>query len=399
MRTFISRVVDDKGKRSTLIREGAHEGAIIRDLNQEGYYILSVKTVDQDSGQGLQKVSPKAVLEFTQILMTLSSNGLKLKEALSIAKRLGSPLVNPLLIDIEARVAKGSSLYDALSAWKRSFSSLYLGLIRIGEKTGDLSAIFKRLSDYLVGRQALREKTISALIYPAFVMAIAILGAVLLVTLVLPGLSGMVSSLNPKAALLYQTNLKSFQFNAAVFLVVLMLCLLGVWRAFSLRHHNPAWALRLDSFILKVPLAGSFRRSFFGFNFSFAMETLLSSGYPLEEALEESSLVIDNRLYRKAMLNAREGITKQGLTFSQALKNERVFPPILVDWMAVGEGAQDLIGSFGQVRAFYQKETERLFSGFMGLIEPALIVVVGIVMLVMILNFITPIFTMMGNLL
>ncbi len=396
--TFVCRVIDAGGKRTVLRRDAPHEDSIVRDLNQEGYFILSVASASHDRGGGTTRLKSAVVLEFSQILATLTANGLAIKEALTIAQRLGGKAVAPLLNDVEVRVAKGSSLFDALSAWESSFSPLYLGLVRIGEKTGDLSSIFQQLVGYLAGRQVLRDKTVNSLVYPAFVLGLAFVGSILLLTVVLPGLTGMVSSLNPQAAAVYQGNVGRFQVVGGIVLAALALVAAAVITALSRRKSDDAWALRVDALLLRVPLWGAFTRASFGFNFSFAMETLLSTGYPLEEALQESSWVVGNRRYREGLIRARDSMLK-GVPLSEALRAQKVFPEVLIGWMAVGEGAQDLVRSFAQVRAFYQRDIDKLFSRFMNLVEPSLIVGVGVVLLVMILNFITPVFTMMGNLL
>jgi len=398
MSTFICSVVDVQGKRTEFRREAVHEAAVLRDLNQEGYFILSVKSASSETGLHVRKLKPALVLEFTQILATLMANGLRLKEALSIARRIGGKLVAPLLQHVEERVGKGDSLFESLSSWQSGFTLLYLGLVRIGEKTGDLATIFQRLSEYLVGRQALRSKTINSLVYPVFVLSVAVIGIVLLATLVLPGLTGMIGSLNPQAAALYQRNVSRFQAGAG--LVVAILAAAGgfVGLSFRARARNVELARRLDSFMLGIPMVRIFLRVSFGLNFSFAMETLLTSGYPLEEALEESSWVVGNLRYRDGLLRVRDLVVK-GVLLSEAMRQQGIFPQVLIGWMAVGEGAHDLVKSFAQVRIYYQQETDKLHSRFMNLAEPALIVTVGIILITLILTFITPIFTMLGNLL
>jgi len=398
MSTFICSVVDAQGKRTEFRRDAAHEAAILRDLNQEGYFILSVKSASSGTELHVRKLKPALVLEFTQILATLMANGLRLKEALSIARRIGGKSVSPLLQHIEERVGKGDSLFESIASWQSSFSPLYLGLVRIGEKTGDLATIFQRLSEYLVGRQALRSKTVNSLVYPVFVLSVAVIGIVLLATLVLPGLTGMIGSLNHQAAELYQRNVSRFQAGAAVVVAILAAAGAFIGLSFRLRSRNVELARRLDSFMLRVPIVRVFLRVAFGLNFSFAMETLLTSGYPLEEALEESSWVISNLRYRDGVMKVRDLVVK-GVILSEAMRQQGIFPQVLIGWMAVGEGAHDLVKSFAQVRVYYQQETDKLYSRFMNLAEPALIVTVGIILITLILTFITPIFTMLGNLL
>jgi type II secretory pathway component PulF len=398
MSTFVCRVVDSAGKRSVFRRDAAHEAAVLRDLNQEGYFILSVQPTSTTSGLPIRRLKPALVLEFTQVLATLMANGLGLKEALSIAGRIGGKSVAPLLQHAGERVGKGDSLFESLSEWRSGFSPLYLGLVRIGEKTGDLATIFQRLSDYLIGRQMLRSKTINSLVYPVFVLGIAVIGIILLATLVLPGLTGMIGSLNPQAAAVYHGNVLRFQTGACLIVAILAAIggLLGL--SFRLRSHNADWAARFDAALLKLPIAGLFFTFSFGLNFSFAMETLLTSGYSLEEALVEGSWVVSNLHYRTGLLHVRDRVVK-GVLLSEALRMERIFPEVLVGWMAVGEGAHDLVKSFAQVRAYYQQGTDKLYARFMNLAEPGLIVMVGIILITLILTFITPIFTMLGNLL
>jgi len=398
MSTFICSVVDAKGNRTSFRRDAAHEAAVLRDLNQEGYFIISVQPASAAGVLPTRKLKASLVLEFTQVLATLMANGLRVKEAISIARRVGGKTVTPLLEHVEQRVEKGDSLFDSLSAWKSGFSPLYLGLVRIGEKTGDLATIFQRLGDYLRGRQALRSKTINSLVYPAFVLAVAVIGIVLLATLVLPGLTGMIGSLNPQAAAIYKRNVLNFQVGAGVFIAIIAMVVGTILVSFNLRSHNGDWARQFDAFLLKLPVVGLFSQVSFGLNFSFAMETLLTSGYSLENALEESSWVVSNLTYRNGMARVKDRVVK-GVLLSEALRQEGIFPQLLIGWMAVGEGAHDLVKSFAQVRAYYQQESEKLTGRFMNLAEPALIVTVGIIMITLILTFVTPIFTMLGNLL
>ena len=240
-------------------------------------------------------------------------------------------------------MGKGDSLFDTLSEWRSGSPPLYLGLVRIGEKTGDLATIFQRLSDYLVGRQALRSKTVSSLVYPVFVLAIAVIGIILLATLILPGLTGMIGSLNPQAAALYQRNVLRFQTGAGVF-GPSSPSSAALSDSRSACERATRWARPPRQLPPGVPVLGRFFRVAFGLNFSFAMETLLTSGYTLEEALEEGSWAVGNLRYRDGLMNVRDRVVK-GVLLSEALRQERVFPQVLIGWMAVGEGAHDLVKS------------------------------------------------------
>jgi type II secretory pathway component PulF len=243
----------------------------------------------------------------------------------------------------------------------------------------------------------MRAKVVNSLIYPLFVLCVAVTGIILLLIVILPKLSGMIGSLNPEAAAVYRRNIAGFNTGASILITSLSAVTVIIVIALRRRSRDAEWARRFDAMVLRTPIVGTFARCSFGLNFSFAMETLLTSGYSLEDALSESSFVIASAAFRSGILAAREAVIK-GRPLSRALLDERIFPQALTGWMAVGEGANDLVKSFAQVRAFYQKETDTLYSRFMNLAEPALIVTVGGILIILILTFITPIFTMLGRL-
>ncbi len=261
-----------------------------------------------------------------------------------------------------------------------------------------MAAIFARLATYLLSRKTLRDKTVSALVYPAFILSVVVVGLVLLAIFVLPNLTGMISSMNAKAAQQYQLNIEGFQVKLIITIILFIIIALGVTLALVAKKTRPLWAIFIDGLFLKIPGLRGFLAANFGLNFAFAMETLLNSGYTLEEALQEGEAVAENQRFALGLSRAREKVMK-GLKFSESLQEENVFPSLLVGWMAIGEGAHDLVKSFAQIRTYYQSELDKLFTRVMNLAEPVLIAVVGAILLMVIMTFITPIFTMMQNVL
>ncbi len=146
MKQFTCFVASPEGRRQTIYREAPHKEAVLRDLNQEGYVILSVE-VSSERSNSTSRIKSEIVLEFTQILATLTANGLKLNEALTVAQKLGRSKVSGLLAFCAQRVSKGESLYHTLSNFRSGFPPIYLGLIRIGEKTGDRGGNLCSFSD------------------------------------------------------------------------------------------------------------------------------------------------------------------------------------------------------------------------------------------------------------
>jgi len=399
METYQVRVADAKGRRSVVRRSGAQLEMVLRDLHQEGYFVLGVDEGRAPSQAKGRAISPKVLIELTQTLANLLGNGLTLGEALSLARDVfpTGPLKG-VLTDLASRVGKGQSLHDALSAWGKGLPPLYLGLIRIGEKTGDLSRVLGRLDEYLQARKQIADKTGNALAYPLLVMGIAVVGMTLLMTTVFPALTEIVASVNQGAAANYARGLSGFQTTAALVAGTVVLLAVAVaalrWRARS----QPQLRERLDALWLRVPLAGPFALHEFGWNASFALETLLAAGYSVEDGLTEVSGVVANRFLRSRLVRVRERVIK-GEALSQALTAEGGFPATFISWIAVGEAANDLGKSFGQLRRYYQQEWEKTMARWLALVEPGLILVVGAVLLGLILTFVTPVFSMLGNIL
>jgi type II secretory pathway component PulF len=369
---------------------------LIRDLNAEGFLIMGVTEAGSRNPASQGRLKPTLVLRFTEILTTLMANGLSLKEALALVRTLGGKPLAVFLETLYGKVQKGQSLHSALESGPQGFSPLYLGLVRIGEQTGDLAAILPRLADYLKSRNALRQKTINALVYPSFVLAVALIGVALLSIFVLPVLTGAIGGVNPDAAGQYQKNVAGFQWGAGMLFAVLALVALGIIALLGSSRVNTVLAERLDGLLLQIPLVRDLVWQTFGLHVSFAMEILLTSGFSVEVSLQECQAIIGNRAVRSQWTRVRDRVVK-GQPLSHALREEKNFPGTFLGWVEVGEAAHDLKKSFHQLRDFYQNQVDVLSARFTSLVEPALIVVVGGLMILLVLTFVTPIFTMLGR--
>ena len=397
MNRYQCQVAHADGKRVSFERTAVSEAVVIRDLSSEGYFILGIQEVGSLRSSTATKLSPASVVKFTEILATLMQNGLTLKDALALAKPLGGKDLGLFLAQLDAQVNKGTSLHQALSAVGRGFSPLYLGLVRIGESTGDLGAIFPRLVEFLKADKAIRDKTISALVYPVFVLTVALVGIALLSLFVLPTLTESIGGVNRQIALSYQSNVASFQFGTALVFTIITL-VVGAFVGLRLAARSSAKvALTFDSWILRLPMAGTLVWQLFSLNVSFALEILLSSGFSLEAALKESASIISNRSLGASWSRVQESVVR-GSTLSAALRLENRYPQTFCGWVEVGEAAHDLKRCFAQLRTYYQHELDVLSTRFSNLAEPVLIVLVGILIILLVLTFITPIFTMLGSL-
>lgn len=339
------------------------------------------------------------VLEFTEMMGLLAESGLSLKDALEVARSMESD--GPLR-DLSERILepirRGRSFAQAVAAAEDAFPPMYRGMIAIGDRVGSLERIFPPLAAYLRQRKALREKTAGALAYPLLVLAVSLVGTLAVVVFVVPRLEIIFEGFGGAAGERLRANVRTMN---ALLLSAAFLGLAGIGAAalFRLaRFRSAAAAAFLDRIVLRLPVAGPFAAALETLNFSFAMETLVAGGVPIEAAMEEAAAVAENAAFRAAVLDARRDVVR-GIPLSVAFGEREEFPPYLSRWISVGERSGQSVRVFAQVRAYFQGEVDRGMQRFMALVEPALIAAVGIVVLLIVLLLIVPLFSMFGSIL
>jgi type II secretory pathway component PulF len=339
----------------------------------------------------------KAVLEFTEMMELLIGAGLSLKDALelftAINRNSRGDLLGRRLSDL---INRGFSFAQAVRSMEDTFSPIYRGMIRVGDKVGSVESIFPRLSSYLRDQKKMRDKISAALAYPILVLAVSILGGLGLVFFVLPKLQAIFAGFGGNEGGRIEANIRSME---TVLLAFVVLLILGVSVVLALRktgEQAEETACLLDGVLLRLPLIGGFIASWESLNFSFAMEVLTGGGVSVETAIDEAADVVSNRAYRRALKTAREKIINGG-NIAGAFSGERIFPVYMSRWLSIGERSGKTENIFSRIRFYFQGEIERRTSQFVLLIEPAMIVVVGVVMLWIVGGIILPLFSMYGS--
>ncbi len=401
MPVYVCRVANDKGRIEELLREAASEEPLLRELSSRNLFVLSVKELvkGQTAPRTNRRFSRRVVYELTDLLALMLGSGLSLKDAIEVAQSVsnrgaGSELVTLLL----ERIRKGSTLAAALEEAGGSFPPVYRGMVRIGERIGSHDQVFARLSSYLRDEKKLRERIGAALLYPAIVLGVAIISAVVIVVFLFPRLREIFSQLGAGMAGKVETLMSSLTTSFAV-LGALLPAAAGICVAtVRARQRGGPLAIRIDAFFLRVPLVSSFLIQRELLNFAFAMETLTASGVSIEEALSEGADSVGNNALKSEIVEIREKVIK-GDHLSTAFSASTLFPSRVARWVAIGERIGHVEKVFGQLRAYYQQEVEKWINRLMTLIEPAFIVVLGILIILFVVFFIVPIFSLYGNIL
>ena len=384
------RVVDSEGRPKVIERSASSPRSLSLELRKEGLGLVACSQAEERRNE---RLSQALILEFTEGLELLFAQNLCLKDAVRVLKTIETrPRLKALVASLEDGLAKGQSMAQALEPYKDSFPPLYLGLIRIGELSGNLKSVLPQLKRYLRGKKKMREKVLGSLMYPALILIVLVAGMAALTAFVLPTFLKVAESLGGKEGGLLRSRLVGFQ---TAFIVVFA-ALLGVAGLFALARRRPRSRLVLDRFFLT---RHPFDRLFAPMelqNLCFALGSLLESGYAVEVALGECAGITGNRALASALEEAR-GLAQKGQRLSSAFRATGLFPETFCSWIAVGEEAHDLRPAIARLREYYEGEFEKLSGATMNLIEPVLILLVGAILLLVILQFIGPIYALLGG--
>jgi type II secretory pathway component PulF len=344
--------------------------------------------------------SKTAVLEFTEMMELLLESGLSLRDALELltgneGSDGGAAFLAGGILD---RIRGGVSFAQAVFSMQETFPPIYRGMIRVGYAAGSVERIFPRLSMYLRDQKKLRDKTAAALAYPILVLILAFAGTIGLVFFVLPKMEAIFGSFGGGSAEQIRGNIAAMEKGMLCLAGFVLLVITTVIVLKRLGRRFPETGRYFDYTILRLPLAGGFFSSWESLNFSFAMEVLTSGGVSVEAALAEAEAVVSNSAYRLALQAVREEVLN-GMNLSRAFCGRKLFPPCLSRWVAIGESSGRTEKIFSQVRSYFQEEIDRIMNRFLLLIEPALIALIGAVILAFVLGVVLPLFSVYGNIL
>lgn len=344
-------------------------------------------------------LNSREILEAFTLLESFTSAGVLLKEALLFAGDLAHrPALREFFAALRAGILKGRPMSKFLAETQPRVPAVVTGMLAVAERTGETARLFTKIQSYLAENGELAQKVRGALIYPAMIGAILVLGLAGLWIFVLPAFAGFARQMGGAAGrelLALSGNLGAVLGGG---LGLLSLTGLGTAAALAVRKRNEGWARTLDAWFYRLPGVGLWAKTLAVHQFASALEVLLAGGVPLPEALEEARAVVPNRDFARRCDQLRRKVVG-GSSLSAALKHAGLFPGPLVQWVAVGEktGRHDEV--FAQIRRFTARDLDRWTTRFTQLLEPSMTVVMGLVMILFIVGFILPLLNVYGNLL
>jgi len=354
----------------------------------EGRHVSSTQAISRSSA-----LSANDLALMTRQFATLLVAGLPLVEALGVlVDQAEKKPVKSLFADVREQIRGGKSLSAALESHEKDFSTIYVHMVRAGEASGALDQILFRLAEFLEKQLSLKNKVTNAILYPALMLIVGVSVLFFLMTFVVPKITAVFTSM--KQALPWPTValMSVSRFFADYWMVVVGLVLGGVF-FFRKLVRTERGKMAVDRLTLRLPLIGDVARMVSISRLTSTLATMLSSGVQLLDALDVSKRVMNNRVLEETVEGARQNI-REGETIADPLKRSGEFPALVTHMIAVGERSGEMEEMLRRVSQIYDGEVERVITRLTSLLEPIMILVMGVVVFFIVVAILLPIFEM-----
>lgn len=380
---FLYKAIDQKGEQKNGSIEAINIDVAINSLQRRDLVISAITPAEQKGGvlnmnmTFLERVKMKDVVMMSRQMATLFEAQVS---ALRIFRLLAAETENPKLGRVMYQISEdlqgGSSISAALAQHPKIFSSFYISMVKAGEESGKLDQTFLFLADYLDRTYEITSKAKNALIYPAFVIFTFITVMVLMLTLVIPKISSILIDSGQEIPVYTKAviALSNFFVNYGVFILIAIA--IGIFLLFRFRMTSVGKE-SFDRFKLAVPYVGNLYQKLYLSRISDNLNTMLSSGISMIKALELTQDVVDNKIYQDAITASIEDV-KGGSPVSDAFGKHDEFPRILIQMMKVGEETGNLGEILSTLSKFYRREVSTAVDTLVDLIEPMMIVALGL---------------------
>jgi type IV pilus assembly protein PilC len=398
---FKYKALDEKGENKEGQIDAPNRDIAISGLQRRGLVVVSIKEESEAKSvlemSFFEKVKPKDVVILSRQIATLFDAQVSaLKAFTMLAANTESKLLRKKLAQIGDDLQAGVSISGALARHPDVFSDFYINMVKVGEETGKLNQTFLHLAEYLDRQYALTSKTKNAMIYPAFVIITFFVVMTLMFTVVIPKLSAIILDSGQEVPFFTKIviGVSDIFIHYGIFILV-FLALLGIW-VWRLST-TPKGKIYLDTVRLSVPAVGNLYRKLYLSRITDNLNTMLSSGVPIVRSLDITAEVVGSLVYKDLLKEVADGV-KSGISLSVAMgMHKEHMPGILVQMIVVGEETGSLGTILKTLTDFYKREVDDAVDTLVGLIEPVMIVVLGLGVGVLLVSVLMPIYNMAGG--
>ena len=380
---FSYRAIDQKNASREGTVEANNIDAAIATVQKQGYTVVSITPIEQKTSWAnleitwFQRIKNKEIVILSRQIATLFEAQVS---ALRIFRLLASEAENPQLQSILSKIADdlqaGSSISRALGAHPDVFDNFYVNMVRSGEETGSLDDAFMYLADYLDRQYQVVSKARNALMYPAFVIGTFVMVMVLMLTLVIPRIAQILTDSGQELPIYTKIVIGMSSFLASYIVYILIAFIIGgffLWRFVQ----TDVGKRTADEFKLSIPYLGDLYQKLFLTRICDNLSTMLGSGISMVQALEVTADVVDNTIY-KEIIDLTINDVKGGRSFSESISEYPEIPGVLSQMSSVGEETGNLGQILKTLAVFYRREVDNAVDTLIGLIEPVMIVLLGL---------------------
>jgi type IV pilus assembly protein PilC len=381
---------DKRGQRVKGKSLAPDEGALRADLRRQG--IAASRIRKQRQGRRGGKVNAGDVAVFSRQLATMLAAGIPLVQAFEIVGNGNEkPAMQKLILDVKADVEGGTSLHEALGKHPLYFDDLFVNLVEAGEQAGALESLLDKIATYKEKTEALKKKVKKALFYPAAVLAVAVIVTVVLLIFVIPEFESLYKGFGASLPAFTQMviNLSKVVQHDGIFIAMVLGGL--IWTFIYFKKRSRAMREILDRVILKVPVIGPILNKSCIARYARTLSTMFAAGVPLVEALDSVAGACGNIIYEKGVLRMRDEVAT-GQRLQRAMEQTGLFPNMVNQMIAVGEESGALDEMSGKVATFYEQEVDNAVDAMSSLLEPLIMVVLGVLVGGLVIAMYLPIF-------
>ena len=370
---------------------------VLKHIKQQKMIVVNVREQPKklSFNFGKKGIKTRDIVIFTRQFATMINSGLPLVQSLDIlAKQTENPSLAEVTKQVVFDVESGHTLADAFSKHPRAFTELYVNMVAAGEAGGILDTILLRLATFLEKSDALIRKVKGAMVYPGVIMSVAAIAIAVLLIFVIPTFQKMFASVGMELPLPTRIviGMSDFLINYWWMLIIIIV---GIVVAIRRYYATSDGHLRIDQLLLNSPVLGDLLRKSAVSRFTRTLGTLISSGVSILDGLEITAKTAGNRVIHDAVMASRNSIAG-GETIAAPLEKSKVFPPMVISMIAVGEQTGGLDEMLTKIADFYDEEVDAAVSGLLALMEPVMIVFLGVVVGGMVIAMYLPIFDMVN---
>ncbi|MEM7483123.1 MAG: type II secretion system F family protein [Acidobacteriota bacterium] len=403
---FVCRVGTPEGRIIEKPFEATDETALRSDLQKRGFHIFEVRrkglSLDLPFVNRRKRVGDRQFLIFNQELAALLRAGLPLMQALDLMlERMEDPSLRPILAEVRERVRSGEDLSEIFESYGDQFPRLYAPTLKAGERSGELEAVIRRFIRHQNLVIEARRRVVSALVYPAVLINLALIMILVMTFYVVPKFSAFFENSDTELPFITKAVLGVSGFSRETAFLVPN----GIWAVLAIAaaavavrvwSRRPEGARAMDAIKLRTPLLGPVLMLFSLSEFCRSLSTLLAGGMPLVPALEISVNAVGNAKVRTSLEPNIQRV-REGEPFYEALEASDVFPPMAIDMIKVGESTGSLDEMLSSVSDLFDERVETRLQRILTLVEPLMLVFLGIVVGILLVSIYIPLFSAMGS--